>query len=233
MQLKKIAVVQSNYIPWKGYFDIIAAVDEFILYESVQYTRRDWRNRNQIKTPNGLQWLTVPVKVKGKYYQTIRETELDGNAWAKSHWKTLTQNYRRAPHFGEVASLLEPIYLQHRYTHLSVLNRKLIETVCSYLKINTKISNSWDYTLLEGKTERLVSLCSQAGGTEYISGPSAKGYIEEGAFAKWGVKLTWFDYSSYAEYPQLWGDFIHNVSILDLLFNCGSEAPRYMRCVLA
>jgi hypothetical protein len=230
---KSVAIVQSNYVPWKGYFDLIAAVDEFILYDDMQYTRRDWRNRNKIKTPRGAQWITVPVKVKGKYYQTIRETELDGDAWAKSHWKALIQNYRRATHFDEIASLLEPIYLQHRYTHLSVLNRKLIETVCFYLKINTKISNSWEYTLLDGKTERLASLCAQVGGTEYISGPTAKGYIEESVFAKWGVKLTWFDYSGYAEYPQLWGDFIHNVSILDLLFNCGNEAPRYMRYVLA
>jgi hypothetical protein len=96
---KKCAIVQSNYIPWKGYFDLIAAVDEFILYDDMQYTRRDWRNRNQIKTPQGLQWLTVPVVVKGLYYQKIRETEIDGTVWATSHWKSLVANYKRAPHF--------------------------------------------------------------------------------------------------------------------------------------
>ena len=94
--MKKVAILQSNYIPWKGYFDMIAAVDEFILYDDMQYTRRDWRNRNQIKTPQGVQWLTVPVKVKGKYHQTIRETEIEGAQWAKDHWKALSQNYRRA-----------------------------------------------------------------------------------------------------------------------------------------
>src|ERR1700686_3933492 len=93
---KTVAIVQSNYIPWKGYFDLIAAADEFILYDDMQYTRRDWRNRNQIKTPQGVQWLTVPVQVKGKYHQTIRETLLDGDTWAQTHWKTLAQNYRRA-----------------------------------------------------------------------------------------------------------------------------------------
>ena len=87
--MKKVAILQSNYIPWKGYFDMIAAVDEFILYDDMQYTRRDWRNRNQIKTPNGLQWLTVPVRVKGKYFQAIRETEIEGTDWAHSHWKSL------------------------------------------------------------------------------------------------------------------------------------------------
>jgi hypothetical protein len=143
--MKKVAIVQSNYIPWKGYFDLIASVDEFIVYDDMQYTRRDWRNRNLIKTPQGLQWLTVPVKVKGKYHQTIRETEIDGTEWAQVHWKAFCQNYRRAPYFEEIAALCEPLYLQRQYTHLSALNRAFIETICGYLGIGTKISNSWDY----------------------------------------------------------------------------------------
>lgn len=229
--MKKIAIVQSNYIPWKGYFDMIAAVDEFILYDDMQYTRRDWRNRNQIKTPQGVQWLTVPVQVKGKYDQKIRETEIDSNGWALTHWKTLEQNYRRAPHFDEIKGWLEPLYLAESYTHLSQLNRRFIEAVCNYLGIRTVITNSWDYMLRDGKTERLADLCAQAGGTEYISGPSAQGYIEESVFGEMGIKLSWFDYSGYSEYPQLWGQFTHGVTILDLLFNCGNEAPRYMRYV--
>lgn len=229
--MKKVAILQSNYIPWKGYFDMIAAVDEFILYDDMQYTRRDWRNRNQIKTPQGVQWLTVPVKVKGRYVQTIRETEIDGVDWAEAHWKTLTQNYRKAPHFEEVAAIFEPIYLQRQYTHLSALNRCLIEAVCGYLGITTKISNSWDYQLIEGKTERLADLCSQTGATEYISGPSAKGYIEEMVFIDRNIKLTWFNYSGYSEYPQLWGEFTYGVTVLDLLFNCGKNAPSYMKYV--
>ncbi len=230
-QAKKIAIVQSNYIPWKGYFDMIAAVDEFILYDDMQYTRRDWRNRNQIKTPQGVQWLTVPVKVKGKYHQTIRETEIDGTDWAETHWKALAQNYRRAPHFEEIAAVFETFYLGHQYTHLSVLNRKLIEAVCAYLGITTKISHSWDYHLIDGKTERLADLCVQAKGTEYISGSAAKDYIDESIFAERGIKLAWFDYAGYPEYPQLWGVFTHGVTILDLLFNCGEDAPNYMKCV--
>lgn len=227
--VKKVAIVQSNYIPWKGYFDMIAAVDEFILYDDMQYTRRDWRNRNQIKTPQGLHWLTIPVRVKGKYHQSIRETEIDGRVWASAHWKTLAQNYRQASHFAEIAAWLEPLYLAETYTHLSQLNRRLIECICSYLGIKTTIKNSWDYTLLEGKTERLADLCVQAGGTEYISGPAAKDYMDDRVFADQGIKLTWFDYSGYPEYPQLWGQFVHGVTILDLLFNCGKDAPRHMR----
>ena len=229
--MKRVAILQSNYIPWKGYFDMIAAVDEFILYDDMQYTRRDWRNRNQIKTPQGVQWLTVPVQVKGKYDQKIKDTLIDGTDWAIAHWKALVQNYRRAPHFDEVAIWLEPLYIAESYTHISQLNRRFIEAVCHYLGIKTVISDSWDYTLLDGKTERLADLCKQAGGTEYISGPAARDYVAEKVFADMGLKLTWFDYIGYPKYPQLWGEFSHGVTILDLLFNCGKDSPRYMRYV--
>jgi hypothetical protein len=229
--MKKVAILQSNYIPWKGYFDMIAAVDEFILYDDMQFTRRDWRNRNQIKTPQGVQWLTVPVKVRGRYHQTIRETEIDGADWAELHWKAIAQNYRRAPHFEEIAAIFEPLYRRKQYTHISALNRALIEAVCAYLGITTKISNSWDYHLIEGKTERLVDLCVQARATDYISGPAAKDYVEEERFAESGIKLSWFNYDGYPEYPQLWGEFTHGVSILDLLLNCGKDSHRYMRYV--
>jgi hypothetical protein len=227
--MKKVAIVQSNYIPWKGYFDMIAAVDEFILYDDMQYTRRDWRNRNQIKTPQGTQWLTIPVLVKGKYHQKIRDTKIDGTEWAADHWKALAQNYRRAPHFVEIASWLEPLYFGDTYTHISHVNQNFIKAICDYLGIKTIITNSWDYSLLDGKTERLAELCLQAGGTEYISGPAAKDYVDEKIFSDLGIKLTWFDYSGYPAYQQLWGDFTHGVTILDLLFNCGKDSSRYMR----
>jgi len=227
--MKRVAIVQSNYIPWKGYFDMIASVDEFILYDDMQYTKRDWRNRNQIKTPQGVQWLTVPVRVKGKYHQKIRETEIEGSEWAAAHWKSLVQNYRRAPHFDEIAEWLEPVYLRDPPSHLSQLNRQMIEVVCSYFEIKTVVSNSWDYELVEGKTRRLASLCLQAGGTEYVSGPAAKNYINEDEFKELGLGVKWFDYAGYQEYPQLWGDFMHGVTILDLLFNCGRDSRRYMR----
>lgn len=227
--MKKVAIVQSNYLPWKGYFDMIVSVDEFILYDDMQYTRRDWRNRNRIKTPQGLQWLTVPVKVKGKYFQTVRETLIDGDEWAQNHWKTIVANYRRAPYFSEVAALLEPLFLDYKHAYLSSLNRALLEAICCYLGIKTRITNSWDYLLREGRSERLADLCAQAGGQEYISGPSAKNYIVPDVFANRGIKLTWFDYTGYPEYPQLWGNFVHEVSIVDLLFNCGPTSSQYLK----
>jgi hypothetical protein len=228
--MKKVAILQSNYVPWKGYFDLIAYVDEFIIYDDMQYTRRDWRNRNQIKTPQGVQWLSVPVKVKGKFHQSIRETEIDGNAWAQDHWKTLVLNYRRAPFFDEIASMVEPLY-RADYTHLSQLNRAFIETLCLYLGIDTRIRNCWDYILCEGKSERLLDLCLQAGASTYISGPAARSYLDESLFSARGIAVEWFDYSGYSEYPQCWGAFTHGVSVLDLLFNTGKQAPAYMKFV--
>ncbi len=226
--MKKVAIHQSNYIPWKGYFDMIAAVDEFILYDDMQFTKNDWRNRNQIKTPQGVQWLTVPV---GKdISRRIRDVPLDAR-WQVKHRNSLEFNYRRAPHFDEIWVWLKPLYIAESYTNLSQLNRRFIEAICNYLCIKTLITNSWDYTLPDGKTERLAALCCQAGGTEYISGPAAKDYVDESVFSEAGIKLTWFDYAGYPEYPQLWGDFTHGVTILDLLFNCGKDAYSYMRYV--
>ena len=224
--VKKIAILQSNYVPWKGYFDLIAAVDEFILYDDMQFTKNDWRNRNQIKTPQGVQWLTVPV---GKdIHRRIRDVQLvDG--WQTKHWKTLESNYRRAAHFDAIASWLRPLYLDASYSHLTQLNKNLIKAICDYLGIHTRISCSWDYELGEGKTERLVDLCLQAGATAYISGPSAKDYLQPELLQAQGIDLHWFDYSDYREYPQLWGSFVHGVSILDLLFNCGPKSQLYMK----
>jgi WbqC-like protein family len=228
--MKKVAILQSNYIPWKGYFDMIAAVDEFILYDDVQFTKNDWRNRNKIKTPQGVQWLTVPVGNDIK--RRIRDVTIDAK-WQVKHWKSLESNYGRAPHFDEIAAWVEPLYAVQSFGYLSQLNRHFIEAICNYLGIKTTITNSWDYSLRDGKTERVADLCAKAGGTEYISGPSAMDYIEESVFIEMGIKLTWFDYAGYPKYPQLWGEFTHGVTVLDLLFNCGKDAPRYMRNVSA
>jgi len=225
--MKKIAIIQSNYLPWKGYFDIVAAADEFILYDDMQFTKNDWRNRNKIKTPQGLSWLTVPVGQS--ISQRIRDVALCNAHWQTKHWKTLQGNYARAPYFDEIATWLAPIFLVQKHSSLSELNRTLIEAVCQYLGIDTRISNSWDYDLPEGKTDRLISLCQQAGAQMYISGPAARDYIDEALFHAAGIQLTWANYDGYPEYPQLWGDFVHGVSILDLLFNCGRSAPQYMK----
>ena len=226
---KRVAIVQSNYIPWKGYFDLIASVDEFILYDDVQYTKNDWRNRNLIKTTNGTFWLSIPTGQN--IDRRIRDVEVNSHKWKIKHWKCIVQNYKKASYFDEIESLFEHIYMENKLTNLSKINRLFIENICAYLDITTIISNSWDYNLTGNRSERLVNLCLQANCSEYVSGPAAKNYLTEAEFVSQGIKVVWFDYSGYPEYPQLWGAFIHNVSILDLLFNCGKDSALYMRYV--
>ena len=223
--MKKIAILQSNYIPWKGYFDLISKVDEFIIYDEVQFTKNDWRNRNKIKTPKGLEWITIPVS------QNIRRKIKDvviSSKWQNKHWKTLQANYSKAKYFKEISEWLEPLYLEKDYKYLSEVNIIFIKKICQYLQINTKIENSSNYKQINGQSENLVNICIQSGAKEYISGPSAKNYIIEKLFEDKKIKLTWFNYGSYEKYEQLWGQFAHNVSILDLLFNLGESSRNYI-----
>jgi WbqC-like protein family len=226
---KRVAIIQSNYIPWKGYFDIINLVDEFILYDDRQYTRRDWRNRNVIKTAQGLRWLTIAVQVKGRYHQRIDETVISDPDWAERHWMTIEQAYSQAPHFRTYRDAVAELYASSRENLLSLVNRRFLETICALLGIRTPLAWSTDYNVRGDRTQRLVSLCRAAGASEYLSGPAARAYLNEAEFAQAGIGLTYMDYSGYPEYPQLHGAFEHGVTILDLLFNTGSDAPAYMK----
>ena len=226
---KKLALVQSNYIPWKGYFDLINLVDEFVLFDDVQYTRRDWRNRNRIKTADGVRWLTIPVEVKGKYFQKINETVINDPGWSRLHWKTITHSYSKAAFFHEYRDRFEKLYLGSTDRYLSQINYRFIVAICEMLGISTKISWSMNYGLTAGKTERIVDLCTQAGATEYISGPAAKAYMQEDLFRAKGIAVSYIDYSDYPEYRQLYPPFEHRVSMIDLILNEGPNAPKYMK----
>lgn len=228
--MKKIAILQSNYIPWKGYFDIINMVDEFILYDDMQYTRRDWRNRNLIKTQSGAKWLTIPVINKGKFFQKINETQVSDHKWCQDHWKSISYNYAKSPYFKEYAPLIKAAFdACEAEPLLSQINYIFLTTICQILGIKTKITWSSDYTLIDGKTERLIGLCQSAGGTEYLSGPAASDYIVDELFEKANITLKYMDYSGYPEYHQLYGEFEHGVSVLDLLFNEGPDSYKYMK----
>lgn len=228
--MKKVAILQSNYIPWKGYFDIINSVNEFILYDDMQYTRRDWRNRNKIMTRDGGKWLTIPVNNKGKYYQKIKEVTVSEPNWAEKHWKSICHNYTRAPYFAQYESIIGGLYDQcAKESYLSKINYIFLACICKILGIETKISWSSDYLMKDGKTERLIGLVQAAGGDYYLSGPAAKDYIEEQLFQEAGIELAWMDYSGYPEYHQLSEQFEHGVSILDLIFNEGQNAPKFMK----
>ena len=227
--MKKVAILQSNYIPWKGYFDLIAAVDEFILYDDMQYTRRDWRNRNQIKTLAGVQWLTIPVEVKGKFHQRINETVISDPAWARQHWRAIELNYAHTAHFADYRDQVKELYLGCRETHLSEINHRFLSAVLALLGIRTTVRWSSDYQLEGEKSERLLNICRQAGAQVYLSGPAARDYLDTALFRAEGIEVVWMDYSGYPPYRQLHGDFKHGVSVLDLLFNEGANATAFMK----
>lgn len=214
-----VAVSQPNYIPWKGYFDLIQKVGHFVLLDSVQYTRRDWRNRNLIKTPSGLKWLTIPVKVSGLYYQRIDETEVISNEWCEQHWSLIQQYYRNAPFFSENAAFIQTLYEQATgLRRLTDINSLFIRDICQRIGIQTAITNSSDYSLVEGKNHRLVHLCKQLNATHYLSGPAAKSYLKPELFIRYDIKVRYMNYD-YPEYHQLYSPFEHGVTILDTLFN--------------
>lgn len=225
---KRVAILQSNYIPWKGYFHLINSVDEFILYDTAQFTKNDWRNRNKIKTPRGVTWLTIPVR--HNFGQAIQDTLVSDPTWSQKHWDSLRQSYSKAEHYKDYAALFTSLYRSvAAEQRLSTINYRFLCEICSILGIRTAITWSRDYQLVAGQTERLVDLCRQAGADEYLSGPSAKGYINEKLFLDSNVRFRYVDYSGYPEYQQLYPPFEHSVSILDLIFNEGSDASNYIR----
>lgn len=227
--MKRIAILQSNYVPWKGYFDLINAVDEFIFYDDVQYTHHDWRNRNQVKTPKGRDWISIPISTSGKFGQKICDTEVTNPDWARKHWDRLRQLYGKAPHFRAYGPRFEELYLGCRETRLSLINYRFIAGINAMLGIGTPLRWSMDYELGEGKTERLVSLCEQVGADAYLSGPSGGDYLDVALLERAGIRLEWADYTGYPEYPQLYPPFEHGVSIVDLIFSTGPGAREYMK----
>lgn len=230
MNVKKVAISQSNYIPWKGYFDNIATVDEFVLYDDMQYTKRDWRNRNKIKTPNGLKWLTIPVDVKGKFFQKINETQIVDFEWNKKHLEVLKQNYKKAKCYNEVWPFVEELYQNATQSTISEINHYFLSKICNFLEIETKLSLSSNFQLIDnGKTERLVNLCQQLKADIYYTGSAAKDYMDETLFLNQNIEVRYYDYSGYNTYEQLHGDFEHGVSILDLIFNEGSDAKNFLK----
>jgi len=226
---KTVVIVQSSYIPWKGYFDLVNRADELILLDDVQFTVRDWRNRNRIKTPQGLAWLTIPVKTRGRRLQAVQNVEIADPGWNRRHWRTLQHAYRRAPHFRTYRGLFEELYLGCSETRLSAVNRRFLGAVCDLLRISTAISWSADYGTVAGKSERLVGLCRQAGADRYLSGPRARAYLDETLFAAEGIEVEYADYQGYLEYNQLGMPFVHQVSIVDLLFCTGPDARSYLK----
>ncbi len=229
-----VVITQSNYLPWRGYFDLLRSADEVILLDSVQYTRRDWRNRNRIKTAAGCVWLTVPVEVKGRYHQAIDETRVSDPVWADAHWRSIDLAYRRAPHYAEIGPWLQGLLASvAAEPMLSRLNEALLRAICARLGLAIPIRRCTDVLdraalSAMGPSERLVRLADAVGATQYLSGPAAQPYLDVEMFAACGIAVQWMSYAGYAAYPQLWGEFEPQVSVIDLLFNAGPDSLTYL-----
>jgi len=222
---RKVAILQSNYIPWKGYFDLIDQVDDFVIYDTVQYTKNDWRNRNTIKTTYGRQWLTIPVRVDN-HEQKIQETQVANSVWAKKHFSSLSQNYAKTPFFKAYKEELASLYSEAGTLGLlSDINRLFIEWVNAKLGITTNILTATSFQSDENdRVKRLVDICSALNADTYISGPAAKGYLDQNMFLADNIQVEWMDYGDYPVYPQLFGEFEHSVSVMDAIFNLGEDA---------
>lgn len=225
---RRVAVLQSNYIPWKGYFHIIREVDEFIFYDDVQFTKNDWRNRNRIKTAQGVKWISIPVGSDLK--RLICEVKLPDKGWAISHWDQIRSAYSNAPFFKHYRDFLKHVYLEREWATLSELNQFLIRHIAvEFLGLtHCRFGSSLDYTLSGARQDRLMALLEQSNAEIYVSGPAARAYLEPERFAAKGIDLQYMDYSKYPEYPQPHPPFAHDVSVLDLLFNVGPNAPHFI-----
>lgn len=227
----RVAIVQSSYIPWKGYFSLIHLVDHFVLYDDVQYTRRDWRNRNRIRTSQGLRWLSIPILTRGLRTQRVCDATVAEPRWAERHWRTISQSYRRAAGWGEIAPVVQGMYEACAdETSLSAINGRFLRGIAGLLGITTPLSWSMEYPLPESRNERLIELCRRLGATEYLTGPAARAYLDEPRCAAAGLRIGWMDYGGYPDYPQVHGPpCVHRVTALDLLANLGrAGAAAYM-----
>jgi hypothetical protein len=216
----KVAILQSNYLPWKGYFDIIASVDTFVFYDCVKYTKNDWRNRNVIYTKNGKQWLTIPVAASAAKL-SIDEVCLIDSRWQQVHAKSLRMGYSQAPFSAHLDELIQTFYIDRQWEGLSTLNIELITWICKKVGISTELRNAREFPLKEGRVERLLGILDALGATEYLSGPGAASYLDglENLFHERGIELKYKDYSNYPVYNQISKPYESAVSIVDMIAN--------------
>ena len=227
--MKRVAMFQSNYIPWKGYFDIIHDVDVFVFYDDVQYTKRDWRNRNYIKPKSGTVCLSVPVKNDDLRNKKIYEVEINtAENWQEKHYKSITLSYSKAPYAKHYEDLLSRIYLEKKWTNLAEMNVFITKEICKVLGFEREFFNLQDLNIQGEKDgHRIIDICKELGCDYVLNGPAAKPFIDQSLFDKEGIVINYKDYEGYPAYKQMGFPFEHKVSILDL-FCVGPEAADYI-----
>jgi hypothetical protein len=225
--MTRVAVIQPSYIPWRGYFDMIQQVDLFVFYDDVKYTKQDWRNRNRIKTRYGLQWLTVPVNSDATKCNINEVLIANEKAWGDHHWRVLQMEYGDAPFFSQYTDFFKEVYTR-QWDKLAELDCYLTIEICKFLAIKAEFVQSSAYQSQGHSTAKLIDLLQKVGATYYLSGPAARNYIDVTLFNQAHIELEYVKYD-YLQYPQLHGDFEPQVSVIDLLFNVGADASKYIR----
>lgn len=231
--MKRVTLLQSNYLPWRGYFDFMAKSDEFIVYDSCQYTVNDWRNRNQIKMADGIRWITVPVITKGRFGQRITEAEVVDHKWVKTHLGTLTTAISKAPYGRQVLDLLGDCYRGANDTRLlHEVNVSLLRAVHGYLGFACRLTDDSEYGVDDldelSPSAKVAELVHRAGGSRYLTGPRGLDYLEPADFTDRNIAIDVLDYSTLAPYPQLYGEFVDHLSVVDLLANAGERAAEHL-----
>lgn len=218
-----IAVHQPNYLPYLGYFHKMAQCDLFVLLDDVQLGTRSYTQRVKIRMSGGDTWLTVPVLTKDRPNQPINEVEIDNTqTWGKRHWKSLIHSYHKTRHFSRYSDFLEEIY-KKEHPYLGEFNELLIQYLVNELDICTKIVKASSLKVNGQGSDRIINICQALGGDTYLSGKSGKDYLDEKKFAEAGIALQ-YQIFEHPIYPQLHGEFLAYMSIVDLLFNCGAES---------
>lgn len=227
----KIAISQSNYLPWKGYFDLIKNVDEFIFFDEVQFTRRDWRNRNLIRMEYEKKWITIPVLNKGNYNEIISNMKVSQVNWKELHLNLLKQSYIKSKYFNETYEFLKNCFNDINTNSLSEINIFLIKKICEYLKIKTFFLNSNKIKKIESNqtaSKRLLEIILERKAKIYYTGPAAKSYLDEKLFREKNIAINWFNYGKTKIYKQPHKDFYENLSIVDCLMNCGKNTTKFL-----
>jgi hypothetical protein len=224
----RLAIVQSCYVPWKGFFDLIGRCDVYVIYDTADFSKGHWHNRNRIKRAEGNPWLTIPVKTAHRLGQPLDEVMVAG-PWAESHWSTIERAYAGTSFFatesGAILKLFEALSTELSLTRI---NELFLRGLANRLGLKTRIVRDRELAFSGDRNERIVALCSAAGATTYLSGPAAKGYLDVEALCNAGVSVEWMTYGPYPEYEQPHGPFQHHVSVLDTLFCTGPEARNFI-----
>ena len=228
-QGKRIAILQSCYLPWRGYFDIIGLADVFVVYDDVQYSKNHWHNRNRIRTYSGVPWITIPVSLPFGFRTKMEEVRI-AKRFAKKHWRSILQSYARAEFFKKYERYFESLFIRANDIELlSEVNLLFLKEISALLGLKTKFVLSRDLGVEGGQSERLLSICQSLDANRYLSGPAAKSYLKTEIFEEAGILVEWMDYSDYKPYNQVWPGFEPAVSIVDLIFNIGPSAIDFMK----